>query len=223
MLISGLVQSEPMTNQQAADAGKLLGQTQDALITPQINQANADTKIKHVTGAPAETQFFGGGKADNFTPGDSKRIACNTGTPSTDAFTQQSCDAVNLIANAPSQRPQFTIDRNNPMLQREQSVRADAAVVAFGETGTGGSGASNPNGFGIAGTYSDCTTTTTPDPGTTEIRTCVDYMTATETTTNPTCQKSVATAQSCHQVMSFTVSQPEAVPATTIRIIFHWL
>ena len=124
---------------------------------------------------------------------------------------------MNLIANAPSQRPQFTIDRNNPMLQREQSVRGDAANIAFGTSGTGGGGANNPNGFGIAGTYSDCTTTTTPDPGTTEIRTCVDYMTATETTTNPTCQKSVATTQSCHQVMSFTVSQPEAVPATTIN------
>ena len=215
LLFSGAAIAAPMTNQEAADAGKSLGQQQDALITPQINQTNADTSIPHITGTPPETQFFGGGRANNFLPGDNKRIACDTGAPSSDKWVQQSCDAVNLVAKAPNQRPLFNIARTDPILAREQSVRANAAVVAFSTSGGGGA-ASNPNGFGITGTYSGCTTTTTPDPGTTTTKTCVDYMAATEAPATSTCQLSSNTPQTCTKDLSVTVNQPAPIPATPV-------
>ena len=208
LLFCSLSFAAPTPNQLAADAGKALGQTQDALITPQINQVNVNTKIPHVTGNPSETQFFGGGKADNYTPGNDKRIACDTGAKNPDPFTQQSCDAVNLIAKGPSQRPQFTIDRNDPMLQREQWVRSNAPSIACGAS------SNNPNGFCIPGTYTDCTTTTTEDPNTWELKTCTDYISTALDTVENQCQKSVATMQTCNQVMSFTVSIPQPIPAT---------
>lgn len=200
-----------MTNQEASDAGKALGQQQDALITPQINSTTLGTHIPNAKANPTETQFFGGGKADNYLPGDNKRIACDTGTPDPDPYKQQQCNAINLIAKAPSQRPQVEVSRNDPILQREQAVRANASNIV------GGAGISNnPNGLGIAGTYSDCTTTTTPDPAPPEIKTCTDFLQATETTEINSCQKSVATTQTCHQIMSFTVTQPAPIPATPV-------
>lgn len=199
-----------MTPQQAADMGKALGQQQDALTTPLVNSANVSSKIPGATANPTETQFFGGGSANNYTPGDSKRLACANGTPNPDPKLQAPCDAVNLVSQAPHQRPSVVVGRGDPMLQREQAARANASSIAS----SGVNQSNNPNGFGIAGNYSACTTTTTPDPLPPTIQTCNDFMQATSTTTSSTCQKSTGTPQTCNVVNSFTVTQGAPIAAT---------
>lgn len=191
-LWSGSVASAPMTNAEATAAGKLLGQQQDLLTTPLITDATVTAKIPQATASPPETAFFGGGVADNFMPGDNKRINCSTNAPNPDPFAQQACNAVNLVAKAPAQRPNFSISRADPILQREQAVRANSSTVAFGTTpSTSPPGAAgNPNGFGIAGTYSGCTTATTPDPAGSTTQTCTDFMTGTYSTPSSSCRVS---------------------------------
>lgn len=216
LMMSNWVVAAPMTNQQASDAAATLGKTQDALTTPLITQSNVTAKIPQASATPAETQFFGGGLADNFTPGDSKRIACDTGAPNPDPMQQQSCNAVNLIAKAPGKRPSVSIGRQDPMLQREQAVRGMAPSIAYGGTPP----ANNPNGFGIAGAYSNCTTTTTPDPAPPQIKTCTDFVSPKDITSTSQCQQSVSTPQECHQLLSFTGVQPAPTPviATTVAV-----
>ncbi len=115
---------------------------------------------QYSTTAP-EAALFAGGNGDTFTPGASKITSCQTSAPNSNSFLQQNCNAINLMARNPSQRPQFSINPNSALIQNSLSIQSNASSLTTQYLGTAAT----------SGTFSGCqnTTTTTPATYTTEV------------------------------------------------------
>lgn len=188
-------------------ANGTLPNTSSSNINPPIDNASANANISRLNSNPVETQYFGGGSADNAVAGDVKRLGCATGAKNQNAWAQQECDATNLFSNAPQSRPMFKIQRSDPIVQREQTSRVNAVNLAIGPGGV--VAGNNPNGYGgLANTYSGCTTASNGATVTT-FETCHDVLvpvTQPAQTINYTCQQSNAIQKTCNASLNATAT-----------------
>lgn len=111
----------------------------------QINPSTSSGSIPNYAPSSSQSGFFAGGQGMTLQPGLDKADACAispaTGTP----YNQQECVAINFMRNSPSVRPQYTVTRNDPLLQAGAAVTANPYAVLGPNT--------------VSGNYSACTTT----------------------------------------------------------------
>jgi hypothetical protein len=124
-----------------------------------VTSGAAQDKVPKYGTNPQETQYFQGGQGQLSGPGIGKMQSCATYTPGPDKVANQECEAVNFLARNPQIRPQFNIDKNDPMFLAAKHAR-DNAESFFQSLGINGG----------AGNSTQCTTKneTTPAQYTTE-------------------------------------------------------
>lgn len=127
-----------------------------------IGTTNAATVVPGYGQATSQTGLFQGGQGQLSGPGVAKVMDCSTQTPDADAYRRQECDAVNFVANNPSVRPEFSIDRaTDPLITRNNAIAANPTIQL--------------GGFNIGAATEQCrvVTETTPAVFSTEI--CTEY------------------------------------------------
>ena len=122
-----------------------------------------------------EASLFLGGNGDTSAAGVGKVTSCQTGPVNPDAFLQQNCDAINLMAKNPSVRPQFTINPSDPGIVASKAISANPSTLAANSLGF-----ASPSAMV---SFTGCTTTTKTTAPTFTTEVCNDVM----NTTSPVC------------------------------------
>ncbi len=78
---------------------------------------------------PAETQYYQGGQGTLSTPGVAKVQNCAAYSAGSDKIANQECEAVNFLAKNPQIRPQFNIDKNDPMFSTAKAIGNNAESI----------------------------------------------------------------------------------------------
>lgn len=144
--------------------GKRLGSSVIQGAFSGINSGAVSDKIPGYGTNPSETQFFQGGQGELSGPGISKIQNCATATPNPDPIKRQECDAVNFLARNPQIRPQFNINKNDPMILAAKHARNNAESF-FQSLGIKGG----------AGSSTQCTTKTETTPAQYTTETCSSF------------------------------------------------
>jgi hypothetical protein len=119
-----LAHSQTISSQSDAfNAGKAFAQPGMNSAAGTVNSTTGNQNLPNFTTTAPESANFGNGKGAVGAAGTSKQLQCQNGAKSTDAFTQQECDAVNFLAKNPSVRPKFIIDKKtDPILTGSSST-----------------------------------------------------------------------------------------------------
>lgn len=174
-------------------------------VSSTVNQFNPT--YYNSNGTAPESTLFQGGNGNTVSAGQTKVADCQTGTPNPDLFLRQNCEAINLMVNNPSNRPQIAIPQS--------LFAASRAIEAQGVT--------DPN---ATGSFTSCVNKTVTPPPTTEI--CTEWfgtasqqctmgrVVVVDANTNYQCDKTATTylPQSCDKTLNVTVTQPPPIPAT---------
>lgn len=165
LLLLALMLAAPAFAQQSAfEQGKALGNSSIQGTFNSINSGNVQDKIPAYGTSPAETQFYQGGQGELSGPGISKMQNCATATPDSDPIKRQECEAVNFLARNPQIRPQFNIDRNDPMFAKARDIGRNAENIFQSMGINGGTGSST-----------QCTTKTETTPAQYTTETCSSF------------------------------------------------
>ncbi|PZP49716.1 MAG: hypothetical protein DI596_15555, partial [Azospira oryzae] len=148
-------------SQSAFEQGKALGSSNIQGTFNSINSGSAADKIPAYGTNPAETQYYQGGQGDLSGPGVTKMQSCATAAPDPDPIRRQECEAVNFLARNPQIRPQFNIDRKDPMFAKARDIGRNAENIFQSLGINGGTGAST-----------QCTTKTETTPAQYTTETC---------------------------------------------------
>lgn len=163
-------------------------------------------------GTAPESTLFQGGNGNTVSAGQAKVADCQSGTPNPDPFLRQNCEAINLMVNNPSNRPQITVPQS--------LFAASRGIEAQGVT--------DPN---AVGSFTSCTNNTVAPPPTTEI--CSEWfgvasqqctmgrVVQVDVNTNYQCDKTATTylPQSCNKALNVTVTQPAPVSAVVTQTL----
>jgi hypothetical protein len=122
-----------------------------------VNQFNPT--YYNANGTAPESALFQNGNGNTVSAGQSKVSNCATGAPNSDPFLQQNCEAINLMVNNPSNRPQIAIPPS--LLAPSKAIVANANALAASSLGI-----ADPNAVGA---FSGCVNKTVTPPPTTEI------------------------------------------------------
>jgi hypothetical protein len=135
-----------------------------------VNATTGQTEVPHYTGTTVQPQsgLFSGGQGATIAPGMQRTTDCATLPATGTGFTRQECEAINFMQNAPSVRPQFTVNRNEAMIANTKSG------VLTPSTALGTTNAT------LQGTYSQCTPTTVTSPITYKTEICTDTLSGVE-------------------------------------------
>ncbi len=126
----------------AKQQGGDLGASLNSSIHTNITTGNPATVVPGYNTTPSQTQYFQGGRGSTVGPGTARVTGC---TSQSDV----ECQAVNLLQQGPTTRPQFNIGNNDPLVGRARSLTGNASA----QVGD------------IFSTYDTCKTTTkTIDP-----------------------------------------------------------
>lgn len=171
-------------------------------------------------GASTTTQsgYYAGGNGDIEVPGATQINTCASATATNDPMADQYCNAVNFLATNPTNRPQFTIGKNDPLMQNFQAISQGASAILAS------------NGMSATGTSSPCVpvTTTTPAQYTTEMCSTAKELTTTQCTmgrivniadnTNYQCNQTINAYQTstCTRGSVVTVSAGQCTPGAVL-------
>jgi hypothetical protein len=109
-----------------------------------------------------QSQYFQNGQGQLSGPGIAKIADCSTLPPNADPYLQQECNAINFVAQNPTVRPPFIIDRaNDPLITRATIIASNPAMTFTGVT------------TGIS--TQQCRVVTDTKPATFSTETCNDY------------------------------------------------
>lgn len=162
-----------------------------------------------------QSGYYAGGNGDIEGPGATQVITCSGAVPSDPpTIADQYCNAVNFLATNPTNRPQFTIGKNDPLMQNFQAISQGASAILAS------------NGMSATGTISPCVpvTTTTPAQYTTEMCSTAQELTTTQCTmgrivnitdnTNYQCNQTINAyvTETCSRTLVVTIPPP--IPAT---------
>jgi hypothetical protein len=162
-------------------------------------------------GTAPESTLFQNGNGNTVSAGQAKVADCQTGTPNPDPFLRQNCEAINLMVNNPSNRPQIAIPQS--------LFAASRAIEAQGVT--------DPN---AAGSFTSCVNNTVTPPPTTEIcsewfgiasqQCTIGRVIQVDVNTNYQCDKTATTylPQSCDKTVNVTITQPAPIAATPVYV-----
>lgn len=173
-------------------------------VSSTVNQFNPT--YYNSNGTAPESTLFQGGNGNTVSAGQTKVADCQNDAPNPDPFLRQNCEAINLMVNNPSNRPQIAIP--------ESLFAASRAIEAQGVT--------DPN---AAGSFSSCVNKTVGSLATTEI--CTEWfgnasqqctmgrVVVVNANTYYQCDKTATTylPQSCDKTLNVTVTQPAPTPA----------
>jgi len=177
-------------------------------VSSTVNQFNPT--YYNANGAAPESALFQGGNGNTVSAGQTKVADCQTGTPNPDPFLRQNCEAINLMVNNPSNRPQFSLPAS--MFASSRAIEAQ--------------GITDPN---ATGSFTGCVNKATGSLPTTEL--CQEWFGASDQQctmgrvvlvdefTNYQCDKTTDTylPQTCDKTLNVTVTQSSPIPATAVN------
>ncbi len=178
-------------------------------ISSTVNQFNQT--YYNSNGTAPESTLFQGGNGNTVSAGQTKVADCQNGTPNPDPFLRQNCEAINLMVNNPSNRPQFSPPAS--------MFAASRAIEAQGIT--------DPN---ATGSFTSCVNRTVGSLPTTEL--CQEWfgtsnqqctmgrVVLVDAFTNYQCDKTTDTflPQSCDKTVNVVVTQPAPIAATPVYV-----
>lgn len=94
-----------------------------------ITGATAEGVVPRYGVAPAEAQYFQGGRGNTQNHGVAKIQSCANYIPGQDRIANQECEAVNFLARNPDVRPQIDMGNDDPMITNNRNNREGAQDV----------------------------------------------------------------------------------------------
>jgi len=159
LLIVVAIQARPASMSDAFTEGASFGKSRNAATSANIKGGGAQATVPHSSSGASQAGYFG---LPGLTAPSAARIdACARAALNPGSYDDAACNAVNFSQSNRSSRPQFDIDRADPILARSRSILNDPAAIAGN----------------IAGTYSGCTVQSTSTPQIYETRICNQYRT----------------------------------------------
>jgi len=174
-------------------------------VSSTVNQFNPT--YYNSNGTAPESTLFQSGNGNTVSAGQTKVADCQTGTPNPDSFLRQNCEAINLMVNNPSNRPQFSLPAS--MFASSRAIEAQGVTA--------------PN---ATGNFTSCVDKTVGAPpvaelcrewfGTSDQQCTMGRVVLVDEFTNYQCDKTTDTylPQTCDKTVNVVVTQPAPVSAT---------
>ncbi|MDP2781065.1 hypothetical protein [Devosia sp.] len=174
-------------------------------VSSTVNQFNPT--YYNSNGTAPESALFQGGNGNTVSAGQSKVADCQNGTPNPDPFLRQNCEAINLMVNNPSNRPQFSLPAS--MFASSKAIEAQ--------------GITDPN---ATGSFTGCVDKATGSLPTTELcqewfgiasqQCTIGRVILVDVNTNYQCDKTVDTylPQTCDRTVNVTVTPQNPIQTT---------
>jgi len=124
--------NDPTTPADAFAAGQAFGTFGTAGAAGTISSSSGGTSVPYFNSNAPESSLYNNGQGDVGAAGQAKQVQCQT-TTSSDAFTQQECDAVNYVTGQATTRPSYTIDpTTDPVIKNSAPMVANPGSIPSG-------------------------------------------------------------------------------------------
>ena len=220
--------ADSLTPAQAFSAGQALANGAQSGAVSNVSSGGVANTVNQFnptyyssSGTAPQSTLFQGGNGNTATAGATQVSNCASGPTNPDAFLQQNCNAINLMVNNPSNRPQISIPPSS--LATSQAIEANPSTLAANSLGY-----TDPSAIGA---FTGCTNNTSTTPATYTTQVCNQYMGSSgqlctvgnvvlaDANTSYQCDKSKNTSsvpQTCDRTLNVTITQPPPINASYV-------
>lgn len=134
-------------------AGQQFSAGKSAAAAAQITGGRGAEVVPNYSATSPEAGYYAGGQGQLGGFGVQKMATCASGPQGADAYQQQECEAVNFLAKNPQVRPQFSVQKTDPIITQGAAINKgpDSILSQYGYNTSGG-------------TYTACSTANVTTP-----------------------------------------------------------